>query len=577
MYGKVLNNRQIRLMSLAAGHAGDPIRCQLRRVTLSMSLKFEALSYEWKQASGRSSITCSGTSFAITQNLASALRALRLPSSSRILWVDAVCINQDSPEEKSKQIPLMREIYASANSVLTWLGPDFPGVEVAFQIFPYLSLVGIERHPTGKPDTERIEDVLATNITQRPKQGSIIQSQEDYIFCSHDKDSVFWHTLRRHPELDDDAIFKFHDQVAWDAIDGLFSNSYFQRSWIIQEVAVAEMVYVVCGSFKLPWDVFRIAYEGRSKLVFQPFRDPDANDTASLIPCVRDARLRYRNGNEPNSKCLDLGIVLTSFSYSKQTDPRDKVYAALGLVKPQSLCAEIVPDYNKPTGDVFYEASCNIIRLRKDLYLWSCKSLMCRRSMNSLPSWVPEWTMKPCEEAIEFASPKFSRCLRGNPVIDGRSLFVDGHLADIVDATFSFDDNHGEFELVKRLEQWLKEHGKSLFDAYTAGQLDNTVTTTTLSQGNLAEASQLLREFDSIPPLVAAAIRNVKVEDQCPLSNSMLNIEAIWSTLTAISKKRIKAPDLPGYRLFLAMLYMLPKLEEKRGSVESGLPHSFNS
>lgn len=438
-------------------------------------------------------------------------------------------------------------------------------------------MVGIERHPTGKPDTERIEDVLATKITQHPKQGSIIQSQEDYIFCSHDRDSVFWHTLRRHPELDDDAIFRFHDQMAWDAVDRLFFNSHFQRSWIVQEVAVAEMVYVVCGSFKLPWDIFQMAYEGRSKFVFQPFRNTGANDTASLIPCVRDAQLRYRNRDEPSSKCLDLGIVLTSFSYSKLTDPRDKVYAALGLVKPQSLCANIVPDYNKPTEDVFYETSCNIIRLRKDLYLWSCKTLVSQRSMNFLPSWVPEWTMQPCEEAIEFASPEFSRCLRGNPVIDGRSLFVHGHLVGIGDATFSFDDNHGEFELVKSLEQWLKEHGKSLFNAYTAGRLDNTVTTTTLSRGNLAEASQLLREFDNIPPLVAAAIRNVKVEDQCPLSNSLLNIEAMWSTLTAIFTKRIKAPELPEYRLFLAMVYMLPKFEEKRGSVEGGLPQSFNS
>ncbi|KAK7426493.1 hypothetical protein QQZ08_007088 [Neonectria magnoliae] len=470
----------------------------------------------------------------------------------------------------------MREIYASANSVLTWLGPDFPGVKEAFQIFPYLSLVGIERHPTVKPDTEKIEDMLATNITQRPKQGSIIESQKDYMFFSHDRDSVLWQALGRHRELDDDTIFRFHDQMAWDAIDRLFFDSYFQRSWIIQEVAVAEMVYIVCGSFKLPWDIFRMAYEGRAKLEFQPFRNPGTDDLASLIPCVRDARLRYRNRDEPNSKCLDLGIVLTSFSYSNQTDPRDRVYAALGLVKPQSLCADIVPDYNKPTEDVFYEASCHIVRLRKDLYLWSCKTLMSRRSMTSLPSWVPEWTMQPCEEAIEFASSEFSRCLRGNPVIHDRSLFVDGHLVDIVDATFSLNHDRGEFELVKRLEQWLKEHGKSLFGAYTAGLMDNSVTTT-LSRGNPAEASQLLREFDDIPPLVAEAIRNVKGDNQCPLPNSLLNIEAMWSTLTAIFKKRIKAPKLPGYRLFLAMLYMLPTLEEKRWSIGGGLPHSFNS
>ncbi|CAH0046052.1 unnamed protein product [Clonostachys solani] len=484
MYAKIVNNRQIRLMTLDAGQAGDPVICRLRHVRLSMSLKFEALSYEWKQAEGSTSITCNGT--------------------------------------------------------------------------------------------KKIADITATTIAQRPKQGSIIKSQQDYTFLSHDRDSVLWQTIRRHPELDDDAIFRFHDQTVWDAIDRLFYDSYFGRSWIIQEVAVAEMVHVVCGSFKLHWDIFRMAYEGRIRLLFQRFRNPGADNIAPLIPFVRDARVRYRNRNEPNSKCLDLGIVLNSFSYSNQTDPRDKVYAALGLVHPRSLCAEIVPDYNKPTEDVFYETSCHIIRLRKDLYLWSCMTLMSRRSMVSLPSWVPEWTMQPCEEAVEFASAEFSQCLRGNPVIHERSLFVDGHLVDTVDTTFSFSGDHEEFELVKRLEQWLKEHDKSLFGEYAAGLIDDSATTT-LSRGSRAEATQLLREFDDIPPLVAKVIRNVKDDDQCPLSNSLLNIEAMWSTLTAIFKKRFKAPESPGYRLFLAILYMLPTLEKEGGSIRGGLPQSFNS
>jgi hypothetical protein len=110
-------------------------------VITSMSLHFDALSYEWKQSEGSIGITCNGVSLPVTRNLASALRALRLPSNPRVLWVDAVCIDQNNPEEKPKQIPLMREIYTSAKSVLTWLGPDFPGVQEAFQIFPYLSRV----------------------------------------------------------------------------------------------------------------------------------------------------------------------------------------------------------------------------------------------------------------------------------------------------------------------------------------------------------------------------------------------------------------------------------------------------
>jgi hypothetical protein len=35
--------------------------------------------------------------------------------------------------------------------------------------------------------------------------------------------------------------------------------------------------------------------------------------------------------------------------------------------------------------------------------------------MCTLPTWVPGWTMQTCEEAIDFASPEFSRCLLGNP------------------------------------------------------------------------------------------------------------------------------------------------------------------
>lgn len=175
------------------------------------------------------------------------------------------------------------------------------------------------------------------------------------------------------------------------------------------------------------------------------------DNIASLILYVRDARLRYRNRDESNSKRLDLGIVLTSFSYSKQINTRDKVYASLGLVKPQLLFAEIAPDYNKSNEDVFYDASCNIIRLRRDLHLWSNRVLMSRRSMASLPSWEPEWVMKLCEETAEFATSEFSRCLRGNPIIHDQSLFVDGHLMDKVDATLSFSHDRGEFKLVKSL------------------------------------------------------------------------------------------------------------------------------
>lgn len=122
-----------------------------------------------------------------------------------------------------------------------------------------------------------------------------------------------------------------------------------------------------------------MAYEGRARLLFHPRK----MGPQSYLPCVRDARSRYRNCETP--KCLDLGIVLTSFNNSKEKNPRDRIYAALGIVKPQELCQDIIPDYKKLV-EVFYEASCHIIGQRKDLSLWSTKALMPRRTMVTLPS-----------------------------------------------------------------------------------------------------------------------------------------------------------------------------------------------
>lgn len=582
LYKKLTGERKIRLMTLRPGKVSDPITCDLTLVNLDMSLNYDALSYEWKKDKGFTNITCGSTSLSVTRNLAIALRALRHPASPKVLWADAICINQEDKKEKSNQIPLMRDIYATAKSVLIWLGPSFRGVASAFEVLPYLAIVGVERHPTGKPDTERLEDILEGSITERPKHGSIIQSQTDLVFTTHDRDSILWHTLKRRPELDDNTIFKFDDGEAWTAIDKLFGDSYFQRSWIIQEVAVAEAVYVVCGSHNIYWDIFRMAFEGRSKLAFPLRKADNTTELQSYIPCVRDARVRYRDYENP--RCLDLGIVLTSFSYAKETNPRDRIYAALGIVKPQTLCQDIVPDYNKSIEEVFYEAACNIIRQRKDLYLWSSKTLMPRRTMFKLPSWIPEWTMASCEEALEFASPEFSRCLACNPAIKGKCLFIDGHLLDEIDTTYSINEENEVLELFVRLEEWLKQRDKSMFGAYSAdpqnlaGQAmpGSETASDRLREENKSEARQLLSKFHDVSPIVASIMHDTAFEAGHAFDSRQLNIEALWSALTAVFNRRIRMSRPLGYLLSLATLYILPRLTRTQGGVLKALPKGFS-
>jgi hypothetical protein len=58
----------------------------------------------------------------VTANCEAALRKLRNRDSERILWIDAICINQDKTLERNHQVTLMRDIYSKASRVVVWLG-----------------------------------------------------------------------------------------------------------------------------------------------------------------------------------------------------------------------------------------------------------------------------------------------------------------------------------------------------------------------------------------------------------------------------------------------------------------------
>jgi hypothetical protein len=62
----------------------------------------------------------------VTQNLRTALPYLRLRDRPRMLWIDAICVNQDDLEERSQQVQLMAEVFKLAERVVVWLGEATP-------------------------------------------------------------------------------------------------------------------------------------------------------------------------------------------------------------------------------------------------------------------------------------------------------------------------------------------------------------------------------------------------------------------------------------------------------------------
>jgi Heterokaryon incompatibility protein (HET) len=99
----------------------DEIRCQLHTVDITEA-KYESLSYAWGDESVKVPIIFCAQPFLVTANLAHALRNLRFESSDpkkkRALWIDALCIDQLNPTERSEQVQRMGSIYKSADNVL---------------------------------------------------------------------------------------------------------------------------------------------------------------------------------------------------------------------------------------------------------------------------------------------------------------------------------------------------------------------------------------------------------------------------------------------------------------------------
>jgi hypothetical protein len=86
-------------------------------------ISYNALSYVWGDPECVCDIEVNGKVAKITKSLAEALQSIRSNTSIRVIWVDAICINQQDDGEKSWQVQEMAAIYKRAARVVSWLGP----------------------------------------------------------------------------------------------------------------------------------------------------------------------------------------------------------------------------------------------------------------------------------------------------------------------------------------------------------------------------------------------------------------------------------------------------------------------
>jgi len=168
----------------------SPIECQIITCPLLYSKKahpYEALSYVWGPESNQRPISLDGDEFLVRENLHQALFHLRDEFVERVLWVDAICINQHNDNEKSHQVQSMAKIYAKASRVVVWLGAASDDSDLALESLRMAAEEGKMTarrswDPTfnGKAILSLLERDWFQRIWVRNKQHTLVGSDKKY-------------------------------------------------------------------------------------------------------------------------------------------------------------------------------------------------------------------------------------------------------------------------------------------------------------------------------------------------------------------------------------------------------------
>ena len=362
-------------MTLFPGSFDDPIIVSIQNRTLTETQvpSFEALSYAWGNASDLQDILIQGkpmsvakgkkmksfssrwTTLSVTSNLSQALRYIRYKDQPRILWADAVCVDQQNLDERGKQVMRMPEIYTLAKGVIAWLGPESSNSALAMK-----TIVDIGSGVV-------IDFKRRTLYLECSFYGSIEQFRESLQL----------------------------DKEVYPALRDLISRSWFERLWILQELYLGRgRIHMLCGFERTSWQQFCGAL-----LVLQSCNASDPDKLGQRLAHVATT-IKYKESGGPYT----LTNLLPITRHLQCSDPRDKVYAILNFASDES--SDIQPDYSMSTSEVFRTVVEHSLSKFKSLKVLSECSL--RERKLSMPTWVPDWSVQSqCERTIDTSCVVF--------------------------------------------------------------------------------------------------------------------------------------------------------------------------
>jgi hypothetical protein len=269
-------------------------------------------------------------------------------------------------------------------------------------------------------------------------------------------------------------------------IRALLQRPWWQRVWVLQEIALAKQVVICCGNKALPLSQFAhgmILMRVYHDHVRRKNDDPDPNvkvseqespilkanidNRPSKMLHIRNKFDKMRIKGSLHSLLIQSCILNTKAdSTLKATDPRDMIYGLLGLVTDENK-GLIAPDYSKPCAEVYRLAAQVLIQSGGIAILSFCQF---PKTQPGLPSWVPDWSVPlklPLEHVTKFETydKRFSAAkdteasctFRDESETNLHILSVSGVLVDTVsELGETLTETEDLTEKLKSALQWLK-------------------------------------------------------------------------------------------------------------------------
>jgi len=296
---KTLQDDQLRLLELRPPQGG-PDNTELLALSLeahdcAKAPPYVALSYTWGTEEANKTVSLDGQAFPVRPNLHACL--FRLAAFSEQwprFWIDAICIDQSNTRERNEQVSRMATTFLSATTVVAWLGD------------------------------------LADGETPSKRTCSL-------NFLS--------------PML----------------LNRLLRQPYWDRMWVVQELRLAHEVRFLWGPNVFRWVDFVPYVNFYHLFMFRWNSLPNARYCRWYAPdhlhSIGPRKRGPYSGRSPPSVLQTvfgggnrhtmvplLGSLLDQHRSFLATDPRDRVFALLGLLSgnDREVLGQVFPDYAMP-------------------------------------------------------------------------------------------------------------------------------------------------------------------------------------------------------------------------------------